>query len=153
MACKMHKIAHKKYYTWFWHLEKYGGGVAILIKEGIDFLQDFSFEHLFFYCELLCIKLNLGKSNEISVNYILCEDIYARTKQIGCFGENENGSFLEKIINEVTDFSVLNSQDMTSDHFPIEASFSIDYQRHQKHELQHHHLPLPHIYVPEPIKN
>ncbi|RNA29072.1 RNA-directed DNA polymerase from mobile element jockey-like [Brachionus plicatilis] len=165
---------------------RYGGGVAILIKEGIEFLQDFSFED--FNCELLCIKLNLGKSNEISVfslynppnkvlnfelfktikrncrNYILCGDLNARTKQIGCLGENENGSLLEKIINEldfsvindkcptynifnrnyfeildlflvssslidkVTDFSVLNSQDMTSDHFPIEASFSIDYQ-------------------------
>ncbi|RNA07509.1 hypothetical protein BpHYR1_025885, partial [Brachionus plicatilis] len=88
---------------------KYGGGVAILIKEGIEFIQDFSYEE--FNSELLCIKMNLGKNSELFVfslykppnvllnfenfktcrNYILGGDLNARTKQIGCVGENENG--------------------------------------------------------------
>ncbi|RNA04460.1 hypothetical protein BpHYR1_054582, partial [Brachionus plicatilis] len=42
---------------------KYGGGVAILIKEGIEFIQDFSYEE--FNSELLCIKMNLGKNSEL----------------------------------------------------------------------------------------
>ncbi|RMZ99654.1 hypothetical protein BpHYR1_003286 [Brachionus plicatilis] len=33
-------------------------------------------------------------------NYILGGDLKARTKQIGCVGENENGIMLERIINE-----------------------------------------------------
>ncbi|RNA30900.1 hypothetical protein BpHYR1_053939 [Brachionus plicatilis] len=33
-------------------------------------------------------------------NYILGGDLNARTKQIGCVGENENGIMLERIINE-----------------------------------------------------
>ncbi|RNA06798.1 hypothetical protein BpHYR1_034412, partial [Brachionus plicatilis] len=37
-------------------------------------------------------------------NYILGGDLNARTKQIGCVGENENGIMLERIINEL-DFS------------------------------------------------
>ncbi|RNA39306.1 RNA-directed DNA polymerase from mobile element jockey-like, partial [Brachionus plicatilis] len=169
---------------------KYGGGVAILIKEGIEFIQDFSYEE--FNSELLCIKMNLGKNSELIVfslynlpnvllnfeffktvnkkcrNYILGGDLNARTKQIGCVGENENGIMLERIINEldfsvindkrptfnilnknyfeildlflvssslidkITDFSVLNSQDMTSDHFPIEESISMGYQLENK---------------------
>ncbi|RNA12278.1 RNA-directed DNA polymerase from mobile element jockey-like [Brachionus plicatilis] len=118
--------------------------------------------------------MNLGKNNELFVfslynlpnvllnfeffktcrNYILGGDLNARTKQIGCVGENENGIMLERIINEldfsnyfeildlflvssslidkITDFSVLNSQDMTSDHFPIEASISMGYQLENK---------------------
>ncbi|RNA24803.1 RNA-directed DNA polymerase from transposon X, partial [Brachionus plicatilis] len=60
-------------------------------------------------------------------NYILGGDLNARTKQIGCVGENENGIMLERIINDV-----LNSQDMTSDHFPIEASISMGYQLENK---------------------
>ncbi|RMZ95734.1 RNA-directed DNA polymerase from mobile element, partial [Brachionus plicatilis] len=86
-------------------------------------------------------------------NYILGGDLNARTKQIGCVGENENGIMLERIINEldfsvindklssslidkITDFSVLNSQDMTSDHFPIEASISMGYQLENKSEAK-----------------
>ncbi|RNA11500.1 RNA-directed DNA polymerase from transposon X [Brachionus plicatilis] len=70
--------------------------------------------------------------------YILGGDLNARTKQIGCVGENENGIMLERIINDfilidkITDFCVLNSQDMTSDHFPIEASISMGYQLENK---------------------
>ncbi|RNA16043.1 RNA-directed DNA polymerase from mobile element jockey, partial [Brachionus plicatilis] len=60
-------------------------------------------------------------------NYILGGDLNARTKQIGCVGENENSIMLERIINDV-----LNSQDMTSDHFPIEASISMGYQLENK---------------------
>ncbi|RNA44573.1 hypothetical protein BpHYR1_006884, partial [Brachionus plicatilis] len=37
-------------------------------------------------------------------NYILGGDLNARTKQLGCLGENQNGTVLEKIINEL-DFS------------------------------------------------
>ncbi|RNA00008.1 hypothetical protein BpHYR1_023752 [Brachionus plicatilis] len=105
---------------------KYGGGVAILIKEGIEFIQDFSYEE--FNSELLCIKMNLGKNSELFEfslysppnvllnfeffktvnkkcrNCILGGDLNARTKQIGCVGENENGIMLERIINEL-DFS------------------------------------------------
>ncbi|RNA01183.1 hypothetical protein BpHYR1_013050 [Brachionus plicatilis] len=98
---------------------KYGGGVAILIKEIIEFIQDFSYEE--FNSELLCIKINLGKNSELFVfslynppnvllnfeffktvnkkcrNYILGGDLNARTKQIGCVGENENGIMLERM--------------------------------------------------------
>ncbi|RNA29173.1 hypothetical protein BpHYR1_044038 [Brachionus plicatilis] len=38
-------------------------------------------------------------------NYILGGDLNARTKQIGCVGENENGKMLERIIN---DFILIN---------------------------------------------
>ncbi|RNA21229.1 hypothetical protein BpHYR1_007631 [Brachionus plicatilis] len=69
--------------------------------------------------------MNLGKNSEL--NYILGGDLNARTKQIGCVRENENGIMLERIINDV-----LNSQDMTSDHFPIEASISMGYQLENK---------------------
>ncbi|RMZ95905.1 hypothetical protein BpHYR1_028663 [Brachionus plicatilis] len=44
---------------------KYGGGVAILIKQRIEFIQDFSYEE--FNSELLCIKINLGKNNELFI--------------------------------------------------------------------------------------
>ncbi|RNA20484.1 RNA-directed DNA polymerase from mobile element jockey, partial [Brachionus plicatilis] len=101
---------------------KYGGGVAILIKEGIEFIREFN-------SELLCIKMNLGKNSELFVfslynppnvllnfeffktcrNYILGGDLNARTKQIGCVVENENGIMLERIINEL-DFSVINDK-------------------------------------------
>ncbi|RNA44213.1 RNA-directed DNA polymerase from transposon X [Brachionus plicatilis] len=87
--------------------------------------------------------MNLGKNSELLVfslynppnvllnfeffktcrNYILGGDLNARTKQIGCVGENENGIMLETIIND---------QDMTSDHFPIEASISMGYQLENK---------------------
>ncbi|RNA17660.1 hypothetical protein BpHYR1_012227 [Brachionus plicatilis] len=83
---------------------------------------DFSYEE--FNSELLCIKMNLGKNSELFVfslynppnvllnieffktcrNYISGGDLNARTKQIGCVGENENGIMLERIINEL-DFS------------------------------------------------
>ncbi|RNA06893.1 RNA-directed DNA polymerase from mobile element jockey-like [Brachionus plicatilis] len=132
--------------------------------------------------------MNLGKNSELFVFnlynppnvllnfeffktsriFILGGNLNARTKQIGCVGENENGIILERIINEldfsvindkrptfnifnnnyfeildlflvssslidkITDFSVLNSQDMTSDHFPIEASISMGYQLENK---------------------
>ncbi|RNA34570.1 RNA-directed DNA polymerase from mobile element jockey-like [Brachionus plicatilis] len=151
---------------------KYGGGVAILIKEGIEFIQDFSYEE--FNSELLCIKMNLGKNTELFVfslynppnvllnfeffkqcrNYILGGDLSARTKQIGCVGENENGIMLKRkidelvysnyfeildlylvsfsLIDKITDFCVLNSKVMTSDHFPIEASISMGYQLENK---------------------
>ncbi|RNA32858.1 hypothetical protein BpHYR1_050547 [Brachionus plicatilis] len=36
------------------------------------------------------------------------------------------------LIDKITDLSVLNSQDMTSDHFPIEASISMGYQLENK---------------------
>ncbi|RNA02139.1 RNA-directed DNA polymerase from mobile element jockey-like [Brachionus plicatilis] len=152
---------------------KYGGGVAILIKEGIEFIQDFSYEE--FNSELLCIKTNLGKNNELFVfslynppnvllNFEFFKTVVILTleqSKIGCVGENENGIMLERIINEldfsvindkrptfnifngnyfeildlflvssslidkITDFCVLNSQDMTGDNFPIEASISM----------------------------
>ncbi|RNA38579.1 hypothetical protein BpHYR1_048423 [Brachionus plicatilis] len=98
------------------------------------------------------------------LNYILGGALNARTKKIGCLGENENGLMLERIINEldfsvindkrptfnifnrnyfeildlflvsfslidkISDFCVLNSQDMTNDYFPIELSISMGYQ-------------------------
>ncbi|RNA21490.1 RNA-directed DNA polymerase from transposon X, partial [Brachionus plicatilis] len=98
---------------------KYGGGVAILVKEGIEFIQDFSFDE--FSSEILSIKLNYGKKDQFYVfslynppnvllnfdlfekinrkckNYILGGDLNARTKQLGCLGENQNGIILEKI--------------------------------------------------------
>ncbi|RMZ97155.1 hypothetical protein BpHYR1_036583, partial [Brachionus plicatilis] len=40
---------------------KYGRGVAILVKEGIEFIQDFSFDE--FSSEILSIKLNYGKND------------------------------------------------------------------------------------------
>ncbi|RMZ96555.1 hypothetical protein BpHYR1_032407 [Brachionus plicatilis] len=114
---------------------KFGGGEAILIKEGIEFIQDLYYKEL--NCELLCIKMNLRK------NYILGGDLNARTKQIGCVGEYENGIMLERIINDfillidkITDFCVLNSQDMTSVHFPIEASIYMGYQLENKSEAK-----------------
>ncbi|RNA05256.1 hypothetical protein BpHYR1_016010 [Brachionus plicatilis] len=36
------------------------------------------------------------------------------------------------LIDKITDFCVLNSQDMTSDHFRIEASISMGYQLENK---------------------
>ncbi|RNA41537.1 hypothetical protein BpHYR1_040582 [Brachionus plicatilis] len=93
-------------------------------------------------------------------NYILGGDLNARTKQIGCVGQNENGIMLERKINDkrptfnifnrnyfeildlflvssslidkITELCVLNSQDMTSDHFSIEASISMGYQLKNK---------------------
>ncbi|RNA21669.1 hypothetical protein BpHYR1_023238 [Brachionus plicatilis] len=58
---------------------------------------------------------------------LLGGDLYARTKQIGCVGENENGIMFERIVNDV-----LNSQDITIGHFPIEASISMGYQLENK---------------------
>ncbi|RNA35953.1 RNA-directed DNA polymerase from mobile element jockey-like [Brachionus plicatilis] len=113
---------------------KYGGGVAMLVKEGIEFIQDFSFDE--FSSEILSIKLNYGKNDQFYVfslynqtnvllnfdlfekinrkckNYILGGDLNARTKQLGCLGENQNGIILEKIINEL-DFSVINDKTPT----------------------------------------
>ncbi|RNA37894.1 hypothetical protein BpHYR1_051007 [Brachionus plicatilis] len=40
------------------------------------------------------------------------------------------------LIDKITDFCVLNSQDMTSDHFPIEASISMGYQLENKLEAK-----------------
>ncbi|RNA08711.1 hypothetical protein BpHYR1_003590 [Brachionus plicatilis] len=106
-------------------------GVAILVKEGIEFIQDFSFDE--FSSEILSIKLNYGKNDQFYVfslyippnvllnfdlfekinrkckNYILGGDLNARTKQLGCLGENQNGIVLEKVINEL-DFSVINDK-------------------------------------------
>ncbi|RNA31842.1 hypothetical protein BpHYR1_020788 [Brachionus plicatilis] len=48
----------------------YGGGVSILVKEGIEFKQDNSFDH--FNAELLCIKISL-KNTEL---FILLFTIY-----------------------------------------------------------------------------
>ncbi|RNA16530.1 hypothetical protein BpHYR1_010273, partial [Brachionus plicatilis] len=55
-------------------LNKYGGGEAILIKEGIEFIEDFSNEE--FNSELLYIKMNLGKcsvvfSRHYSTKYVI----------------------------------------------------------------------------------
>ncbi|RNA18065.1 hypothetical protein BpHYR1_035666 [Brachionus plicatilis] len=44
---------------------KYGGGVAILVKEGIEFIQNFSFEE--FSSEILSIKLYYGKNDQFYV--------------------------------------------------------------------------------------
>ncbi|RMZ98468.1 hypothetical protein BpHYR1_021292 [Brachionus plicatilis] len=44
---------------------KFGGGVAILVKEGIEFIQDFSFDE--FPPEILSIKLNYGKNDQFYV--------------------------------------------------------------------------------------
>ncbi|RMZ98385.1 hypothetical protein BpHYR1_036525 [Brachionus plicatilis] len=44
---------------------KYGGRVAILVKEGIEFIQDFSFDE--FSSEILSIKLNYGKNDQFYV--------------------------------------------------------------------------------------
>ncbi|RNA20554.1 RNA-directed DNA polymerase from mobile element jockey-like [Brachionus plicatilis] len=113
---------------------KYGGGVAILVNEGIEFIQDFSFDE--FSSEILSIKLNYGKNDQFYVfslynppnallnfdlfekinrkctNYILGGDLNARTKHLGCLAENQNGIILEKIINEL-DFSVINDKTPT----------------------------------------
>ncbi|RNA12818.1 hypothetical protein BpHYR1_026418 [Brachionus plicatilis] len=40
------------------------------------------------------------------------------------------------LIDKITDFCVLNSQDMTSDHFPIEESISMGYQLENKSEAK-----------------
>ncbi|RNA07430.1 hypothetical protein BpHYR1_038744 [Brachionus plicatilis] len=73
---------------------KHGGGVAILVKEELELAQDFSYDEFSF--ELLCIKINRNCKN-----YVLGGDLNAKTKQIGCKGENENGTILESITNEL----------------------------------------------------
>ncbi|RMZ96473.1 hypothetical protein BpHYR1_048180 [Brachionus plicatilis] len=98
------------------------------------------------------LNLEFFKTVNKKCLHILGGDLNARTKQKGCVGENENGIMLERIINEldfpvindklssslitikikITDFCVLNSQDMTSDHFSIEASISMGYQLENK---------------------
>ncbi|RNA07073.1 hypothetical protein BpHYR1_008138 [Brachionus plicatilis] len=78
---------------------KYGGGVAILVKEGIEFIQDFSFDE--FSSEILSIKLNYGKNDQFYVFSLY----------------NPPNSHPQVLIN----------QDMISDHFPIETSIAFDY--------------------------
>ncbi|RNA03869.1 hypothetical protein BpHYR1_029965 [Brachionus plicatilis] len=79
--------------------------------------------------------------------FLIGGDLNAKTKNLGCFSENENGIILEKIINKfnlssdyyeildiflipsslsdrVVDFKVLIDHDMLSDHFPIQADIS-----------------------------
>ncbi|RNA41590.1 hypothetical protein BpHYR1_003476 [Brachionus plicatilis] len=95
---------------------KYGGGLAILVKEGIELIQDFSFEE--FSSGIFFIKLNYGKNDQFYVfslrnslnvllnfdlfekinrkckNFILGGGLYARTKQVCCLVENQNGIIL-----------------------------------------------------------
>ncbi|RNA03367.1 hypothetical protein BpHYR1_004799 [Brachionus plicatilis] len=94
---------------------KHGGGVAILVKEELEFVQDFSYDE--FSSELLCIKVNPGKDqlyilslynppnkllnfnifekiNRNCKNFVLGGYLNAKTKQMGCKGENENGTIL-----------------------------------------------------------
>ncbi|RNA07634.1 hypothetical protein BpHYR1_013127, partial [Brachionus plicatilis] len=58
------------------------------------------------------------------------------------------------IIDKITDFCVLNSQVMTSDHFPIEASISMGYQLENKSAAKNIPYPSQKIYkIPPNIVN
>ncbi|RMZ98642.1 hypothetical protein BpHYR1_031361, partial [Brachionus plicatilis] len=66
-------------------------------------------------------------------NYILGGDLNALTKQLGCLGENQNGTVLEKIINEL-DFSVINDKTPTFNIFNREYFEILDLS-HPQHFL------------------
>ncbi|RNA02124.1 RNA-directed DNA polymerase from transposon X [Brachionus plicatilis] len=132
----------------------YGGGLSILIKEGIDLYNP---PNIVLPFELfLDITKRCGK-------FILGGDLNAKAKSLGCFGENENGQILEKILSKlnlsvfndktptfnrfkfehfeildlflipssladkILDFKLLQNHDMLNDHFPIQAYISIEH--------------------------
>ncbi|RNA11557.1 RNA-directed DNA polymerase from mobile element jockey-like, partial [Brachionus plicatilis] len=170
--------------------DKRGGAVAILIKNGIEFSIDSSFDN--FSLELLCVKIKLrdcpffifslynppnkvllfelfSKISKKCTKFIIGGDLNSKTKQIECIGENENGQVLERVLNElnvsvindksptfnifnrqyfeildlfltpfslldkITDFKVLDNDDMTSDHYPIRTCLSVE---HFKMDIQ-----------------
>ena len=113
--------------------DKKGGGVAILVKNGIEFTLDSSFDY--FSLELLCIQVKLkdfplfifslyNPPNKPLPFELFCEitkkcpkfliggDLNSKTKQIGCIGENENGQLLEKVLNELN-VSIINDKSPT----------------------------------------
>ncbi|RMZ97774.1 hypothetical protein BpHYR1_018009 [Brachionus plicatilis] len=150
----MTKILNWKSIAWFVGTERHGcKGTKLIERNVMEYLRNdnecfsiaqsqtedcfpnwkfFSQTPFSFSFKIHNLKFEWDNNNQTTGN------LNARTKQIGCLGENENGSlnyneildlFLvsSSLIDKETDFSVLNSQYMTSDHFQIEASISIDY--------------------------
>ncbi|RNA06687.1 hypothetical protein BpHYR1_012667 [Brachionus plicatilis] len=99
---------------------KYGRGVVILVKEGIEFIQDFSFDE--FSSEILSIKLNYGKNDQF---YVF--SLYDPPNVLLNFDLFEKINISSSVTNKINEFRVLSNQDMISDHFPIETSIAFDY--------------------------
>ena len=164
---------------------QYGGGVAVLVRHGLKYIRDNTFDK--FELELVAIKLNLfgtdlsivtlynPPSSNLSTDFfdellkksafLLGGDLNSKHEEFGCKTNNSNGIFLNELIErsdihkinddsptfhlfrpegeytEILDlflcshdllekverFQVDYDYDMTSDHFPIEVSFSMSY--------------------------
>ena len=112
----------------------FGGGVAILIKEGLNF--EISKELDYLNLELLDIILSIGKNDKLRVvsyynppksqlqkvvfeklqnskiKFVICGDFNSKSELIGCKKTCRNGKILEDILLE-TDCVLLNDQNCT----------------------------------------
>ena len=111
----------------------HGGGVAIIIKNKLDYCETNIFSSL--KLEIVEVKIKLKnkevlicayynppneKLNEVvfrtlsntNINYILCGDLNANTKIIGCTIENENGKSLERILSDYN-CQIINTREHT----------------------------------------
>jgi exonuclease III len=109
------------------------GGVAIILKKNINFEQLNIFDNL--HLELLAINIKMNNesitlisyynppSEKISdklieimkshkLNYLLCGDLNAKSKSLGCRVNNSNGTIFESIMCN-NDFIVLNDETPT----------------------------------------
>ncbi|RNA24502.1 RNA-directed DNA polymerase from mobile element jockey-like, partial [Brachionus plicatilis] len=155
---------------------RHGGGIAMLVRDVIEFKQDYSFDN--FSAELLCIKMYLNNTQffiyslynppntvlpfklflEISSRcgiFIIGGDFNAKSKSIGCFGENENGLILEEIFSKLN-LSAINDTTPTynrfkTDHFEVLDLFLIpsslsdkvlDFKVLLDHDMLSDHFPI-----------
>ena len=107
---------------------EHGGGVAVLIRNGLDYIQDLSFD--IFNMELIAITIKIDSGwlgiiniynppncplsapvfEVVSKKYnklLIAGDLNSKTKQIGCRKDNANGDNLVKILED-NDLHVVN---------------------------------------------
>jgi exonuclease III len=138
-------LRYKSYYTYHKCRNEFGGGVAILIKEGIDH-SEINLESL--NLEVIGLKIYLDESEfnlvsyynppksalssdlfvkmfELNSNFIVAGDLNAKSLSIGCKAPNNNGRILENLLSS-TDLVVLNDDTPTHKRFGTEELDILD---------------------------
>ncbi|RNA17471.1 hypothetical protein BpHYR1_022296 [Brachionus plicatilis] len=130
---------------------RHGGGIAMLVRDGIEFKQDYSFDN--FSAELL-----LYYPPNTVLPFKLFLEISSRCGKFiirDCFGENENGLILEEIFSKLN-LSAINDTTPTynrfkTDHFEVLDLFLIpsslsdkvlDFKVLIDHDMLSDHFPI-----------